>query len=39
MFLASVLTSLVSVYAPVVVLYIFAVILIDIVVRAFRGGY
>lgn len=39
MYMTSVLVALIEVFAPVVVLYIFACILIDVVVRAFKGGF
>lgn len=37
MYLTKIIEALISVYAPPVVFYILACILIDIVVRAFRG--
>ena len=37
MHLTEIFVALIGVYAPVVVVYIFAVILFDLVSRAFRG--
>lgn len=37
MFLTQIFTQLIVIYAPVVIAYIFIVILFDIVVRGFRG--
>ena len=37
MYLTNIFVALIEVYAPVVVVYIFCVILFDIVSRAFRG--
>ncbi len=39
MYLTSILVAIIELIGPVVVLYIFACIIIDIIVRAFRGGY
>lgn len=37
MYLTEIFVELIKIYAPVVVFYIFAVMLFDIVVRGFRG--
>lgn len=37
MYLTTILVELIKVFAPVVIAYIFVVILFDIVVRGFRG--
>lgn len=37
MYLTNIFVELIKVYAPVVVVYIFALILFDIVSRGFRG--
>lgn len=37
MYLTEIFVELIKIYAPVVVYYIFTVILLDIITRAFRG--